>query len=279
MKRQSLTLGLAGLMLGLSSPAFADNIADCEIVILQTVEDESGRGGAQVASYGPADEFLASVYDKDVEIMHEIGGLPIQAVMCKRIDIVPTKNDFKILATGIPLFLSQSFDSQNSDLISLFYKEGAFRKTYSGPGLTEETQGLLETRLDAFNEMEHGLAEKEAQAKAKMDAEAAAEAEEKIASETEEDPEIEQTVSLDIETDMEAKPKSETGVDLEALASEELVETLDAELETSEPVSPVIEVQEESELEIKAVEDTSEITAISSTKEVMTTLEEPLESE
>jgi len=157
MRLKTIGFSLAALSLSIASPASADNIADCEIVILQTVEDESGRGGAQVASYGPADEFLGSVYGENTEVFNKVGGLPIQAVMCKRIDIVPTKNDFKILATGIPLFLSQSFDSQSSDLISLFYKDGEFRQTYSGPGLTEETEGLIETRLAEFNAMDHTL--------------------------------------------------------------------------------------------------------------------------
>lgn len=160
MKFQFLAYSLAGFLWSLASPSFADNIADCEIVLLHTVEDETGRGGAQVASYGPADDFLDSVYNDGLEAIKDVGGVPIQAVMCKRIDIVPTEFDFKILRTGIPLFLSQSFDSQNSDLISLFFKEGQFRQTYTGPGLTDETRELIESRLANFNSKEHNLAEK-----------------------------------------------------------------------------------------------------------------------
>lgn len=225
MRLKTIGFSLAALSLSIASLASADNIADCEIVILQTVEDESGRGGAQVASYGPADEFLGSVYGENTEVFNKVGGLPIQAVMCKRIDIVPTKNDFKILATGIPLFLSQSFDSQSSDLISLFYKDGEFRHTYSGPGLTEETQGLIETRLTKFNEMEHGLAAKEAAQKAEQKA-AKAEKKEKLVTESDIEADVEVEVNTDAETelkDAELTPASSTEENVAAL--EETSET------------------------------------------------------
>lgn len=158
----------AALLALLPATAFADNIAKCEVVLMQTIEDESGRGGAQVASYRPAADFLTSVYQEDIETLYTIDDLPIQAVMCERVDVVPTKSDFKIMATGIPFFLSQSFESQDTDLISLFFKDGAFRYNYKGPGLSDEAQTLLDKRLDAFNDMEHDLDKKEAALKAKI---------------------------------------------------------------------------------------------------------------
>jgi hypothetical protein len=145
-----------------STAAFADNIAKCEVVLLETIEDESGRGGAQVASYRPAGDFMASVYQEDSETLYTIDDLAIQAVMCERFDVVPSESDFKVVATGIPFFLSQSFESQDSDLVSLFFKEGAFRYNYKGPGLSDETKALLNERLKSFNAMEHDLDEKEA---------------------------------------------------------------------------------------------------------------------
>lgn len=150
-----------------STTAFADNIAKCEVVLLETIEDESGRGGAQVASYRPAGDFMASVYQEESETLYTIDDLAIQAVMCERFDVVPTDSDFKIVATGIPFFLSQSFESQDSDLVSLFFKEGAFRYNYKGPGLSAETKALLDKRLASFNGMEHDLDEKEAALSAK----------------------------------------------------------------------------------------------------------------
>jgi hypothetical protein len=270
MRIKTLRFGFAALSFCLASPSYADNIANCEIVILQTVEDESGRGGAQVASYGPADDFLGSVYNDDIDIVKDIGGLPIQAVMCKRMDIVPTKNDFKILATGIPLFLSQSFDSQNSDLISLFYKEDEFHHTYSGPGLTEETAGLIDTRLVEFNSMEHGLASKEADTKAP---EENAEEKEEDASEDSENSASEESLN---ETDLGDEDSSkETPSD----------ETSEAETETeADTIDKLAEgVQEEEltkELLTEAVDkELAEISPISSTEEDAAPLEEPRESE
>lgn len=153
---------LIGLFTLLPSAAFAGNIAQCEVVLLETIEDEGGRGGAKVASYRPAGEFMASVYDDDIETLYKIDDLSIQAVMCQRADIIPSDTDAKIIATGIPFFLTQSFEAQETDLVSVFFKDGKFRYSYKGPGLSEETQALLESRLVSLNEMEHDLDEKEA---------------------------------------------------------------------------------------------------------------------
>lgn len=142
------------------TPAFASaadtsapSNANCEIVLMQTIQDESGRGGAQVASYRPADDFLISVYDDGTPPMLTVKKEPIQAVMCKRADVIPTKKDYPIVATGIPFFLSQSFESQDTDLITVFYKDSAFRHEYKGPGLSEEAESLLKDRLAMFDKM------------------------------------------------------------------------------------------------------------------------------
>ena len=66
-KYVGLTALLAMTALIQSQPARADNIADCEIVLMETIEDESGQGSAKVASYRPADEFIASIYVEDLE--------------------------------------------------------------------------------------------------------------------------------------------------------------------------------------------------------------------
>ena len=151
------TLALAPQM------AAADNIADCEIVLMETIEDESGRGGAKVASYRPATEFMESIYLEDQDPLLKVDGLKIQAIMCKRTDMVPTKKDFNIVATGIPFFLSQSFESQDTDLVTVFFKEGRFQHVYTGPGLSTGTLDALETRLAEFTEGDHDLAKKEAE--------------------------------------------------------------------------------------------------------------------
>jgi hypothetical protein len=144
-----LTLGYAAIPLA----AHAASNADCEIVLMETISDDAGRGEAQVASYRPAKDFLISVYEKGAEPIRTINGEPIKAVMCKRADIIPTKKDFPIVATGIPFFLSQSFESQDTDLVTIFYKDGTFQQSYKGPGLSSETQTLLTDRLAMFDSM------------------------------------------------------------------------------------------------------------------------------
>lgn len=150
-----LTFGALALTPAMANAAekSAPKNSECEIVLMQTIADESGRGGAQIASYRPAEDFLISVYQEDTDPIMTINEKPIQAIMCKRVDVIPTKNDFPIVATGIPFFLSQSFESQDTDLVSVYYKDGAFRHNYKGPGLSEEATTLLEKRLAMFGDM------------------------------------------------------------------------------------------------------------------------------
>lgn len=150
-----LSVGLLAITPAIATAAekSAPKNSDCEIVLMDTIPDESGRGGAQIASYRPAEDFLISVYEEGAEPILMVNDRPIQAVMCKRVDVIPSKKDFPIVATGIPFFLSQSFESQDTDLVSVFYKDGAFRHDYKGPGLSEESQALLADRLVMFDKM------------------------------------------------------------------------------------------------------------------------------
>lgn len=157
---------LALSALSFAAPAYADNIAKCELVLLEEIKDESGQGGAQVASYRDASDFLADVYSGN-EVSRKIDQFDIRAVMCTRNDVIASKADFKILATGIPFVLSQNFDTPDSDLITYYFKDGKFRYIHKGPGMSDESSADLKARLAAFNKKDHDLAEKEAAMKAK----------------------------------------------------------------------------------------------------------------
>jgi len=161
---------LAGLMATpfYSAPAFAENLSACEIVLMERIEDEKG-GGVDVASYRPASIFMASVYDDSREILTEVDGHPIRAVLCTRNDVLPQDTDYPILATGIPFVISQDFDSSDTDSLTVFYQNGAFQHVYKGYPMSAETSEILETRLEGFSEQATHLAEKEAAAKADMD--------------------------------------------------------------------------------------------------------------
>ena len=148
MKIHWLTFGLA---LMLAPAAWADNVAHCEILFVQNVEDEALDGAVQVTTYRPAASFIASVHDEDPDHQTEIEGHPIQALLCQRNDVIPAKSDYPMMATGVPFVLSQDFDSAKTDSLTVYWKDGAFDYVYKGHPLSEEAQAILEDRLADFS--------------------------------------------------------------------------------------------------------------------------------
>ena len=128
---------------------------------MEEIKQEDSEGVTEIASFRPAADFLASAYDKDADILREIDGLPIRAVMCKRKSIIPIEADFPIVATGTPFMISQNFDSTKTGLTTLYFKDGEFRSNYKGPELSEDKKAELTERLKDFNARPHQLAEKE----------------------------------------------------------------------------------------------------------------------
>jgi len=169
MKILSYIGGAALLLSGL--PAFADdNIAACEVVIQQPIlsdeevaEAKSADDDAKVtmiATFVPAEDFVFSVFDDEPGHLREVEGKPILAVMCQRKYLVPTEFDLRMIETGIPLYLSQNFDSTESDLMTVFLKDDQFQYQYSGADLSKDSQEILDIRLATLNE---GFADKEAE--------------------------------------------------------------------------------------------------------------------
>jgi len=70
-----------------------------------------------------------------------------------------------LLETGIPLTLSQNFDSALSDVVIVQFKDGAFQSTYTGPGLSSDEAAELEDVIEVFNLQPNDLAAREAQQK------------------------------------------------------------------------------------------------------------------
>jgi len=152
---------LTALLLSVSAPAWADNIAGCEVVLMEQIKQEDGEGVTEVASFRPAADFIASIYSEEEEVLREIDGLPIRAIMCKRQSVVPSLRDFPIIATGTPFMISQNFDSTESGLTTIYFKDGEFRSDYKGEDLDADTQAEMTDRLEVFNLQPHDLAEKE----------------------------------------------------------------------------------------------------------------------
>lgn len=162
---------IAALLLSISAPAWADNIAGCEAVLMEKIKQEDSEGVTEIASFRPAADFIASAYDEEVEILREIDGLPIRAIMCKRKSVVPGESDFPIVATGTPFMISQNFDSTETGLTTIYFKDGEFRSTYKGPKLSAKVEAEMKARLKAFNAQTHDLAEKEKAMQEKVEAE------------------------------------------------------------------------------------------------------------
>ena len=91
----------------------------------------------EVASFHPAINFIESIYNEDKKIIRTINGFKIRALMCRRMNVVPKRIDYPILKSGIPLILSQNFDSSTSGITKIYYKNGKFNYTYSGPDLSD----------------------------------------------------------------------------------------------------------------------------------------------
>jgi len=127
----------------------------CEIVLIERVED-----GANIARFHPADAFLDSVYDAEEGYIKRVDDNAINGVLCERANVIPTLRDFPVLATGIPLSLSEDFDTPDSRLITLYYDGEGFTHVYKGEPLSDTDQASLADTLEIFNLQPHTLKKK-----------------------------------------------------------------------------------------------------------------------
>ncbi len=138
-----------GILMALMCPALAiaqEANTSCEIVLMPN------DGGVEDGQFADADAFLESVYDGNNDgHMTMFGELPIRAVMCQRENLVPTMRDLPLLKTGLPLSLSQDFDSSMSGLLTLYDAGADFKAEYSGPSLSPEDEKKLRDTLEIFN--------------------------------------------------------------------------------------------------------------------------------
>jgi hypothetical protein len=136
----------------MATNAIAVETSECELLLVQIIQSPDGKGEARVPSYIPAEEFMATLTDNEPGHMTDYLGHKIQAVMCRRDDIIPAEEDYGVFATGIPFILSQDFDSTESDSLTLYWKDEKVEHVYKGYPLSEEAETILETRLAEFSE-------------------------------------------------------------------------------------------------------------------------------
>jgi hypothetical protein len=142
--------------LGLHAPAYADGFERCEIVVAKTVIEPEG-GQMTVASYRPADDFLMAAKTAE-PLTTDAEGSKIRGLICVRNDLVPTEADYPVLATGIPLSLSQDFDSADSDILTIYFDGSAFSYRYTSDyPMSGEFKNALTEKLSDFSNQDHGL--------------------------------------------------------------------------------------------------------------------------
>lgn len=150
-------LWLLAAVLIAPSAASASGLDRCEIVVLDEIVDEDG-GRLTAASYRSADAFLAGVFDEDVPLTLEDDGALIRGLICARNDLVPTERDYAVLTTGIPLSLSQDFDSADSDILTVYYDDSAFVHKYTSDyPMSDEFELAVRSALSDFSARDHGL--------------------------------------------------------------------------------------------------------------------------
>ncbi len=132
------------LLLGFALPSVAQSYV-CEIALMPE------GGTTSDGQFADASIFLESVYDDEEGHLETSFDIPIRAVMCQREDLIPTMRDLPILQTGLPLSLSQDFDSTTSGLLTLYDAGADFKAEYSGPDLSPEDEDKLRSTLEIFN--------------------------------------------------------------------------------------------------------------------------------
>jgi hypothetical protein len=141
----------------MSTVSLAAGSDGCEVVVSSEVVDADG-GRMTVASYRPAEQFLAGVYDANTPLTLKEGGAPIRGLICVRNDLAPTEKDYAILATGVPLSLSQDFDSADSDILTVYFNGEAFAHRYTSDyPMSGEFSDAVDARLTDFSKRNHGL--------------------------------------------------------------------------------------------------------------------------
>ena len=137
-----------GAILLAALPAFAGNIANCEVVVMDAVEGEATSGVA--VAFLDAGEVIGSMLDPERPTLAVIDGRPVQALMCTRRNPVPDAEDVPLIASGIPFILSSNFDSDSAPVVTLALDEERRAVARMAVGLSATQEAALADFLDAY---------------------------------------------------------------------------------------------------------------------------------
>lgn len=146
------TIAFSIAALFMVSSAHASNSANaCEIVTMKLNLSNAAQEDARIVQFHDAEQFVESVYDDKDGFVREIEGNAILAVMCTRDSLIPTLRDLPLIKTGLPLSLSQNFDSPESGLLTLYDDGAAYKADYSGPDSLAPNAAELNNVMEIFN--------------------------------------------------------------------------------------------------------------------------------
>lgn len=148
---------IIGLMVCFQQTAWAQSEPNCELLVMEPIIEAGQPTDKEMVAYHPADKFLESVYDDKDGFIGKVNGRPIKGVLCKRYFLTPTLRDFQIVATGIPMAISEDFDRPESSLVMLYFADGIFQYSHRGRDLTASQQSRFNDVIDAYNLQSHDL--------------------------------------------------------------------------------------------------------------------------
>ena len=111
----------------------------------------STADNVRTAKFHDAGKFVDSVYDGEKGFQTKIDGSAILAVMCTRKSLLPTLRDLPLIKTGLPLSLSQDFDSPKSGLLTLYDDGTAYKADYTGPDDLAPNAKKLDSVMEIIN--------------------------------------------------------------------------------------------------------------------------------
>jgi len=120
----------------------------CELVTMETINTAESIGAAQ---FHDGTDFIERLYAGEDISDKTINGTPIRAILCQREDLLPTMRDLPLIKTGLPLSLSQDFDSPNSGLLMVMDNGTDYVAEYSGSENKSPDAEKLKDVMEIFN--------------------------------------------------------------------------------------------------------------------------------